>query len=302
LKTGHSLASTLNLRYLTDLTETYGPDNPSFLPVYDLLQRHQVGRLLKDRGYTYVHIGAWWDPTQTNHQADVNLGYERRSDFELAFWHTTMLSEATADRREKSADQRRRVTYRGAKAQFRQVRSAVDRPGPTFTFAHILLPHQPFVFDRRGRYVSLKRDGRRGHERGYIEQLEYTNDQIRLLLDDLLDVPADQQPIVVLQADEGPHPLSFLQFTRQAPEDRYRWDRITTAELREKFRILSAYYLPGTGDPGPYPSISPVNTWRLIFDRYFGADLPLLEDRSWIHRTHDHPYDFSDVTDRVRVP
>ena len=44
-----------------------------------------------------------------------------------------------------------------------------------------------------------------------------------------------------------------------------------------------------------YPAISPVNTFRLIFNTYLGADYPLLEDISY-----DSPvpyvFDFSTVS------
>ena len=49
--------------------------------------------------------------------------------------------------------------------------------------------------------------------------------------------------------------------------------------IRERHAILNAYYLPGDGSKKLYPSISPVNTFRVVFSHYFGADLDLLPDR-----------------------
>jgi len=53
--------------------------------------------------------------------------------------------------------------------------------------------------------------------------------------------------------------------------------------------ILNAYALPGV-DPAQalYPSISPVNSFRVVLNRYFGTDLPLLEDRSYFAPNQDH--------------
>jgi hypothetical protein len=46
--------------------------------------------------------------------------------------------------------------------------------------------------------------------------------------------------------------------------------------------ILNAYYLPDAqGRSRLYPSISPVNSFRVIFNAYFGADLPLLPDKAY---------------------
>lgn len=44
-----------------------------------------------------------------------------------------------------------------------------------------------------------------------------------------------------------------------------------------------------------FASITPVNTFRLIFNLYFGARFELLNDRSY-YSTYDNPYRFIDVT------
>ncbi len=295
LRTASSLTSTLNMRYLDDLTERYGRDTGNLLPLYERLQDHAVGRILKDRGYEYVHIGAWWDPTQSNRNADLNLGYGLDSDYHKALWNTTVLSEIGRPPARTFAEDSRRDHYDGAIDQFRQLRRAAARPGPTFTFAHILLPHEPFVFDADGDYISLPEDAARGRTRNYIEQTQYTNGQIDAFLDELLDVDEAQRPIVVVTADQGPHPVRV-----KRDEAHFDWTRATDAELAEKFRILNAYLLPGVDETDVlYPSISPVNTWRVIFNSYFGADLPLLEDRSFIWRDEAHVYDYSEITDRL---
>ncbi len=61
----------------------------------------------------------------------------------------------------------------------------------------------------------------------------------------------------------------------------------------DQFKILNAYYLPGHNDL-LYPTISPVNTFRLIFDTYLGADYPLLKDISYDSPV---PYVFNFSTD-----
>jgi len=87
-----------------------------------------------------------------------------------------------------------------------------------------------------------------------------------------------QPPIIILQGDHGSR--AYTDFDH--PEASY---------LKESLAILNAYYLPGGGRELVYPEISPVNTFRLIFKHYFGADLDLLEDRSaWC--TWRRPYIF----------
>ena len=43
---------------------------------------------------------------------------------------------------------------------------------------------------------------------------------------------------------------------------------------------LNVDYLPGGGEANLYPSISPVNSFRVIFNTDFGGQLPLLTDKA----------------------
>ena len=64
---------------------------------------------------------------------------------------------------------------------------------------------------------------------------------------------------------------------------------------RERFPILNAYHLPDGGAARLYPTISPVNTFRVILDRYFGARHDLLPDRSY-RASYRDPFRFQPVT------
>jgi hypothetical protein len=56
-------------------------------------------------------------------------------------------------------------------------------------------------------------------------------------------------------------------------------------------RILNAYYLPGNGAEKLYPSITPVNTFRLILNTYFGGNYPMLPDHSyWLDKSFPGGY------------
>jgi hypothetical protein len=53
------------------------------------------------------------------------------------------------------------------------------------------------------------------------------------------------------------------------------------------------------GTPSPYPTISGWNTFRLIFDRYFGESYPMLPDLSYTSASYLRPYDLTDITGRL---
>ena len=63
--------------------------------------------------------------------------------------------------------------------------------------------------------------------------------------------------------------------------------------------FVHASHLPDGGDVLLYPTITPVNTFRIVLKHYFNADLPLLEDKSF-YSTYDRPFRFFDVTNRIR--
>lgn len=134
-----------------------------------------------------------------------------------------------------------------------------------------------------------------GENEAYLAQLAFTNRQIEEIVGHLLSSSAAEDPIIVLQSDEGPHPIRLEQ-----DEDAFVWTEASDAELGEKLRILNAYFVPGLAEPGLYETISPVNTFRLILSRYFDADLPLLADRTFVFERNAYPYRFTDVTQRLR--
>ena len=52
-------------------------------------------------------------------------------------------------------------------------------------------------------------------------------------------------------------------------------------------RIFNAYYLPEGGNENLYETITPVNTFRVVFNTYFGGRYELLPDKSWYGHVED---------------
>jgi hypothetical protein len=100
---------------------------------------------------------------------------------------------------------------------------------------------------------------------------------------------------VIIQTDEGPNPPAF-----DDDAESFTWTTASQEDLEIKYPVLNAFYLPGVTDSKVYAGMSTVNTFRLLFSTYFGADLPLLPDRLYIYRDKAHPYAFTDITDRLR--
>jgi hypothetical protein len=304
-KTIHMLASTFNMEYLDGVAGQMGVASGDYHPLFDLVDDNAVARFLKGQGYRYIHIGSWWDPTEESSLADVNYGVSATSDFLAAFVDTTVVPEVI-DRLPRLGIRLPGVDPKGVQAQydgaiegFGRILDVADAPGPKFVFAHLLIPHEPFVFNEDGSRVTPAQTRSRTAAQQFLQQALYTNRRLEEIARALLDRPEAERPIVIIQTDEGPNPPRFV-----ANEDTFDWRGATDEELQIKFGVLNAFYLPGLSDTDAAiePTMTTVNTFRFLFDRYFGADLPLLPDRLYQYRDKSHPYDLTDVTERATPP
>ncbi len=304
-RTAHSLASSLNLNYLDRLTSVVGPDSDNWRPLYGLLEDTEVHRFLDRQGYRLLHFGSWWNPTRLSRIADENHNWWAPPEFLRVYLRRSLLGfmgrifDAYAfDVRQQQCD---RIRHK-----FDMLHRTAKSPGPKFVFAHILLPHPPFVFGRDGSCLSRKASMDRSRRDNYIDQVEYAN-HLLLELVRALRREARVAPIIVLQADEGPWPAAYAGNEIDGLGTDVKvvdWEKASDPELREKMGILHALHLPGEEVPGQaseaaYHGMTPVNTFRIIFNRYFGTALPLLPDRNYVFRDNERLYSFLDVTDRL---
>lgn len=123
-------------------------------------------------------------------------------------------------------------------------------PGKKFIYAHLMSTHRPFYFDKDGSFNPTF------STEGYINSTIYTNKMLLEAVDKII-AETDPDPIIIIQGDHS------------------------RTGSKDPFGVLNAYYLPDGGTELLYPTISPVNSFRVIFNYYFGADFPLIEDISF---------------------
>ena len=112
------------------------------------------------------------------------------------------------------------------------------------------------------------------------------NKKVEFVIEEILK-NSSRPPIVIIFGDHG-------------PRSRLNWESSKKTDVRESFSILNAYHLPGNGKELLYPEISPVNSFRVIFNHYFGANFDLLPDRSF-YSTARFLYKSQDVNERARM-
>jgi len=290
--TDFSLVSTLNMRFLDELTETVGRVSDDRTPARRLIDRHAVGTFLRANGYQYFHLGSWYGPTASSPIADEVVTEGVDTEFDSVLRDTTIRPALDRLFGETSTEPTFRDRHRDiALFQFRQLQRMPAAPGRKFVFAHIILPHPPYVFGPEGQTVLEVEEERQPEADLVAGQLTYTNVLIRETVSALLAGPPESDPIIVIQADEGPFLCGITDCMDLEPET-----------LGIRFGILGAYYLPDM-PAGSLPAThSSVNTFRFLFREYFGADLPPLPDRSFTWPDNDHLYDFQDITDLLPLP
>jgi hypothetical protein len=287
--TRFSLASILNMVYLDG-----GEEKPEVVHsgavLDEMIRSGEVQQNFTDLGYTIITFESgykWLRWKSTSHHLMPgldgssplsNLGL---NDFERLLLDTTaarllldlplllqsnQLAEIIDNPR---AAHRERVMY-----SLEQLpRIPTDYASPKFTYAHIIFPHPPFVVDEHGTpLVNAPAD----ELEAYADQIAYLDQRLLKIIDDILESSAPP-PVIILQGDHG-------------ATIAYQEHGIDPAQ---RLGILNAYYLPPHSpedgierrpDELLYPSISPVNSFRLIFDTYFNAGYGLLEDRSIVGR------------------
>ena len=294
--THQSLASSLNFTLLDEAARDVGYASSDREPLYSMIRENRVMAFLKGQGYRLVTVSSSIEPTDFR-SVDRYFGFaSSESEFRSVLLNTTPwpVLFGSAGSAESYDAHRRRILN-----AFHALEGSPREKGPFFMFVHIMAPHPPFVFGASGEpvdpdYLFALVDADRLHGANpaalpeyiarYRGQLAYLNAKILAAVDAILR-QSPEPPVIVLQGDHGSRAYTDL-------------DRPESSYFRENLAILNAYHLPGGAGALVYPAISPVNTFRLILKRYFGADLDLLEDRSaWC--TWRRPYKFIPFDERT---
>ncbi len=134
----------------------------------------------------------------------------------------------------------------------------IDSNEPFFVYCHVMIPHFPAMFDENGKTPSIIKPDKKTL---YLDQLKYTNKRMKKVIDSII-INSKRTPIIIIQGDHGADSLTE--------------DKKKSMKLRKS--ILNAAYLPGLKENIFYNGMTSINTFRIIFNRYFAIDLKPLPD------------------------
>ena len=290
-QTAFSLSSSLNYTYLDEIAKKMGTNSQNRNPLRKMIKNSKAAQFLKRHGYKTVAFASGIAGTEINN-ADVYLTPKWfLNEFENVLINTTpmpILLEKLTHQSQHDLH-RERVLY-----ILNKLGHISKKHSPFFVFAHIIGPHPPFIFDEDGLPIIVDKkfsfaDGRimkiKKYTKYYIPQLKFITEKLKKAIDLIIE-KSDGNCIIILQGDHG-------------PAARIKWNNFTKLILRERMSMLNAYYLPGKKKNRLYPTITPVNSFPLIFNTYFGGKFKLQEDRIYFSGWNT-PYQITNVTDALR--
>ncbi len=266
IETPREIASRLNYQnYSFDL-------NSDTLPrFFNLIANNKVMRYLKGQGYTTVTFNEmkFPYPTADDIVADVTYDYNDIpatnisvyfDDFWILVADKTMLKEFSGYYKRLGSDRHTNMVFFTTK----KVGELDSVPSPKFVYVHLMIPHAPFLFDEKGNQNSP--DAFVDY-RYYLGNYNFSIYLVQQMVEGILDNTGQgNPPVIILQSDHG---------LRNYSEEGGYFGQLQNYPDEYKTSILYAIHLPGYEPTYTAQEMDPINTFPLIFNYLFDAQIPL---------------------------
>jgi hypothetical protein len=158
---------------------------------------------------------------------------------------------------------KQKAVYLTSLNAIRQVEATADNQKsrrPQFVYGHFLILHEPHVFDSNGNFrpQPIGRDA--PMFKTYPMEVLFANKVIQELISYIFQNNR-KNTIIIIEGDHG-------------------FRKLPPALVRCSFPNFSAIYFPDKNYDRLYSDLSPINTFRIVFNQYFDQNFPLLKDSS----------------------
>ena len=272
-----SLASTLNLNYLDNLGVGLDPESRDLSPFLNLITNSFIRNYVEELGYqtvsfpTQFYWTEWKDadyyinPEQDQWEKITTFGLT--NSFEALLLETSAgliitdtLQNLPALQDSDATFSANRLRYEHVMFTLEQLKEVPSIESPKFVYAHVVSPHSPYVIDANGAFIENQKDS----QEGFVDQVIYLNSQILLIIDEIIQ-NSDVPPIILIQSDTGGKTQ----------------DRSDSLGSGNRMMNFGAYYFPNGGETDLYHTITPVNSFRILLNYYFGEEFEILDDVSY---------------------
>jgi hypothetical protein len=257
INTGTEIASRLNFHQYTDLKDTKTTQKA--------IDNNKVMQIVKSYGYSTVVMDMAFaniaSDDSTAYNAD-EVGGMAADEFKQTFFDDTMLLPFSNDlngANQTALKQRAMIEY--------SLAHTADLPktkNPKFVFTHVLIPHEPFIFDENGDMIDPQHATDWHY---YLGQHKYATKLAQDLMAKLLkNADPANPPVIILQSDHGARDLA-----RKTKDNVILDGYLENYDMKYSHYILNALYVPGY-DTSEFPQdLSPLNAVAMVLNHYLHA-------------------------------
>jgi len=282
-----SLASSLNMKYINEIESENLQKRTDV--AYQMIENNLVMNNFKSKGFEIINVYSGWGPTRDMNISDINLCDEYRGLVDSELFSMVLNKSVLDPFFVKLFEDDRKDLIMCHFSKIKNAHSITEKP--IFLFAHITIPHGPYVFGPNGESITpeslqlgenvVDLGNNKVNKAGYLGQLKFTNKLATDMIENIL-LNYENPPIIVIQGDHG---------SGEIPG----WNKLEKEGLQERHSNFVAILVPNSEKEIFYETITPVNIFRIILNNYFGETLPLLDDKMY-GMEFDPPWKFVDVT------
>ena len=261
-----SMASMLNMNYVSKLDEEELSNHYVYKKILSLFKNNEVCDIFQQNGYRVINLS----PFEIKNAPGLNSPSEMPQKIQLITSQTMVyriakylpvwLSEMKISKYLKKqqialAD----VDNETIKKTLGESRS--NNKLPAFVYVHLRMPHVPYVYDSVGNLkVSFKHKPllREDADSEYLEYLVYTNRKVSQFIAEL-QTSTKNNAVILLMSDHGYRDASYK-------------------DIKFAYQTFSAVFLPNRAHNTWYDGISNVNQFRILFNSLYGQRFPILKD------------------------
>ena len=290
-----SIPSTMNMNYINFLADEIGEDSRDYNPLigkdFGLYADNQVIKNFKSMGYNVVKIGSVPVYLHGIPLADLTLCYKTLHLMDNRLFDAVGRTSMIGYFIERWSENQQRQIILCSFEELPKISGYFEEP--VFVWSHIMLPHFPLIFGPNGEPITPGKsllamnhpeytDNSWNIKQQFLQQVQFANKKSMEFIDNILE--NEKQSIIIIQSDHG----SDFDVNYQDPTD---------GDVFQRLSNLNAIYFPDekhremlVNDP------TNVNTFRIVFNSYFGSDYEMLEDRIYWGLSYKKPFWFKDVT------
>ena len=293
-----SIPAIMNMDYINFLADEIGTEVRNYKPLneknYGLYPNNMVIKNFKEMDYKIITFNTFALHLHENPLSDKTFCHRDKFLLDNRLVDVLARTSIFGYYVERWAEGELRQATLCAFENFADAGNVFDEP--VFVWAHVMLPHPPWIFGPNGEEITpgkplLITDNPEFRDSGwepkiqYIQQVQFANKKTIEVIENILE--NNKNVIIIIQGDHG----TAWETNWMDPSKDDAWQRL---------RNFDAIYFP---DEDKRVQLNDdrtlVNTFRIVFNSYFGSDYEILENKMY-WGWNAKPYHFEDVTNYLQ--